>query len=105
VNGALRRGRADRNWLDKFCLSSNKFWLRRGGIAHHCPVQIDPENLPDDPAVLQQMLRTLLDRHADVLERVVSGRTRSHEMASLLPWNWQPMNAAALCAATPQLAA
>ncbi len=66
MNGALRRGRADRNWLDKFCLSSNKFWLRRGGIAHHCPVQIDPENLPDDPAVLQQMLRTLLDRHGEL---------------------------------------
>ena len=24
----------------------------------------------------------------DVLERVVSGRTKAHEMASLLPWNW-----------------
>jgi len=66
VNGALRRGRADRNWLDKFYLSSNKFWLRRGGIAHYWPVQIDPENLPDDPAVLQQMLRTLLDRHGEL---------------------------------------
>jgi len=31
----------------------------------------------------------------DVLERVVSGRTRSHELASLLPWNWQPATAAA----------
>ena len=41
----------------------------------------------------------------DVLERVVSGRTKSHEMASLLPWNWQPTNAAALRAARPQLAA
>ena len=66
MNGALRRGRADRNWLDKFYLSSNKFWLRRGGIAHYWPVQIDPENLPDDPAVLQQMLRTLLDRHGEL---------------------------------------
>ena len=25
----------------------------------------------------------------DVLERVVSGRTRAHELHSLLPWNWQ----------------
>jgi transposase len=24
----------------------------------------------------------------DVLERVVSGRTKAHELASLLPWNW-----------------
>ena len=41
----------------------------------------------------------------DVLERIVSGRTRSHEMASLLPWNWQPVDAAAPRAAQPQLAA
>src|SRR5919205_1476487 len=25
----------------------------------------------------------------DVLERVVSGRTKAHELARLLPWNWQ----------------
>ncbi len=35
----------------------------------------------------------------DVLERVVSGRTRSHELESLLPWNWTPQNAAAAPAA------
>jgi transposase len=29
----------------------------------------------------------------DVLERVVSGRTRSHELHTLLPWNWQPDSA------------
>jgi hypothetical protein len=29
----------------------------------------------------------------DVLERVVSGRTKSHELASLLPWNWKPQTA------------
>ncbi len=28
----------------------------------------------------------------DVLERVVSGRTKSHELHSLLPWNWQAPN-------------
>ena len=27
----------------------------------------------------------------DVLERIVSGRTRSHELHTLLPWNWQPV--------------
>jgi transposase len=25
----------------------------------------------------------------DVLERVVSGRTKAHELHSLLPWNWR----------------
>ena len=25
----------------------------------------------------------------DVLERIVSGRTRRHELETLLPWNWQ----------------
>ena len=26
----------------------------------------------------------------DVLERIVSGRTKAHEMQTLLPWTWQP---------------
>jgi hypothetical protein len=25
----------------------------------------------------------------DVLERVVSGKTKAHELHSLLPWNWR----------------
>jgi transposase len=29
----------------------------------------------------------------DVLERVVSGRTKSHELHTLLPWNCEPINA------------
>ncbi len=32
----------------------------------------------------------------DVLERVVSGRTKSHELESLLPWNWKPQSAGAV---------
>jgi transposase len=24
----------------------------------------------------------------DVLERIVSGRTKAHELDTLLPWNW-----------------
>jgi transposase len=28
----------------------------------------------------------------DVLERVVSGRTKAHELHTLLPWNWKPSN-------------
>jgi hypothetical protein len=26
----------------------------------------------------------------DVLERIVFGRTKAHELNALLPWNWQP---------------
>jgi hypothetical protein len=36
-----------------------KLWQRRGGVVHRCAVQIDPDTLPDDPAILQQMLREL----------------------------------------------
>jgi len=28
----------------------------------------------------------------DVLERIVSGRTKSHEMHKLLPWTWAAAN-------------
>jgi len=31
----------------------------------------------------------------DVLERVVSGRTKTHELEQLLPWNWQAERLAA----------
>jgi transposase len=31
----------------------------------------------------------------DVLERIVSARTKSHELESLLPWNWKPQDAGA----------
>ena len=30
----------------------------------------------------------------DVLERVVSGRTRSHELDQLLPWAWKAVQIA-----------
>ena len=36
----------------------------------------------------------------DVLERVVSGRTRQNQLATLLPWNWK----AARAPATPNSA-
>ena len=29
----------------------------------------------------------------DVLERIVSGRTKAHEMHTLLPWTWAEANA------------
>ena len=28
----------------------------------------------------------------DVLERIVSGRTKANELHTLLPWNWAPGN-------------
>jgi transposase len=31
----------------------------------------------------------------DVLERVVSGRTKAHELERLLPWNWKSERLAA----------
>ena len=30
----------------------------------------------------------------DVLERIVAGRTKRNELASLLPWNWKTARAA-----------
>jgi hypothetical protein len=41
----------------------------------------------------------------DVLERIVSGRTKIHELTTLLPWNWQPDNAFLMNAASAALAA
>ena len=41
-------------------------WPRRGGVCHHRCVQIDPDALPDDPAVLHEMLRTLLQQQSDL---------------------------------------
>lgn len=35
----------------------------------------------------------------DVLERVVSGRTKAHELHTLLPWNWCPTSSPELVAA------
>src|ERR1700726_2038267 len=39
----------------------NSSWLRRGDVGHHCPMQIDLATLPDDPAILQQMLRDVVE--------------------------------------------
>ena len=30
----------------------------------------------------------------DVLERIISGRTKRHELDTLLPWNWKQAKAA-----------
>ena len=34
----------------------------------------------------------------DVLERIVSGRTKASGLGSLLPWNWKPSSLATLTA-------
>ncbi len=34
-----------------------------------------------------------------VLERIVSGRTKQHELEQLLPWKWRPTSAPTLLAA------
>jgi hypothetical protein len=35
----------------------------------------------------------------DVLERIVSGRTKANELHTLLPWNWRAPEIAALATA------
>jgi transposase len=39
--------------------AAHKPWRRRGGVVHHDAMPIDTDSLPDDPAVLRQMLREL----------------------------------------------
>jgi transposase len=33
---------------------------------------------------------TLAAYFTDILRRIVAGRTKSHELHTLLPWNWRP---------------
>jgi transposase len=45
--------------------------------------------------LIQTAKLNLLDPQAwltDVLERIVSGRTKQNELHTLLPWNWEPRN-------------
>ena len=45
----------------------------------------------DDPDPVREDERRRSDGWlTDVLERVVSGRTKAHELHTLLPWNWRP---------------
>jgi len=49
------------SWPDnKQHRSASKHWHRRGRVGHNQCVQIDTEALPDDPAILQQMLRAVV---------------------------------------------
>jgi hypothetical protein len=57
------------------------------------------DDLPRDPDQLLRHLQQMAEVIArqveplawltDVLERMVSGQTRAHELARLLPWTWQ----------------
>ena len=38
----------------------------------------------------------------DVLERIVSGRTKAHELHTLLPWNWAPAIEGPFCPYQPR---
>jgi transposase len=60
---------------------------------------LDDVRIEMDTNVVERAIRPI------TLERVVSGRTKSHELHSLLPWNWKPMNATAPRATQPPLAA
>lgn len=66
ASGALRHCRGGRSWPDKIGVGCAWRWRRRGGVSHHRGVQIDPDALPDDPALLQEMLRTLLRQQSEL---------------------------------------
>ena len=67
ASGGLQPAPAGPNWRGNFDgLRRYKCWLRRGCLVHHPPVQIDPDTLPDDPDLLQQMLRTMLQQQSEL---------------------------------------
>jgi hypothetical protein len=45
--------------------------------------------LPQDHEVYPQLVVLALTRVTGVLERMVSGRTKAHELERLLPWTWK----------------
>jgi len=58
--------------------------------------ELSSENGAVSWAVLASLINTALLNDADpqawltdALERIVSGRTKSHQLAELLPWNWK----------------
>jgi len=67
--------------------SRESHWRRHGGVGHGAPVQIDLATLPDDPAILQQMLRNMAamaeQRHT-ILQVAVQEREAEDETQRLL---------------------
>jgi transposase len=74
--GRLLRA-ASRSSPAKFLVGGNKFWQRRGAIVHDGDVPSDSDRLPDDPALLQQMLRELPTEN-DKLRLLIQRLTRHH---------------------------
>ncbi len=74
---------------------------REIGLGRRNSLFAGSEGGADSWAVLASLINTALlndvDPQAwltDVLERVVSGQTKSHQLAELLPWNWKTARAA-----------
>src|SRR5271167_2849303 len=64
-----------------------KCWIRREGIGHHSRMQIDLAALPNDPAILQQMLRDLVAAAAQeqvALQGAVQEREAENDKLRLL---------------------
>ena len=77
ASGGHRRRAGGRNSPDNFSVWRNKLWQRRDDLVHHCDVQTVPDILPNDPILLQQMLRELYAEN-DKLRLLIQRFTR-HE--------------------------
>jgi hypothetical protein len=66
------------------------------------PLETDNQNIPKALGNIAMMsIQTAklngvepMEWLTDMLERIVSGRTKTHQLKSLLSWNWQPSTAA-----------
>jgi transposase len=74
--------------------------MRPIGLGRRNSLFAGSENGAGSWAVLASLINTALlndiDPQAwltDVLERIVSGRTKSHQLSELLPWNWKAAHA------------
>ena len=60
ASGGHRRAAASPSWpADIFAGSADKSWRRRDGVVHDSAMATEADTLPDDPALLRQMLREL----------------------------------------------
>ncbi len=75
--------------------------MRPIGLGRRNSLFAGSENGANSWAVLASLINTALLNNVDpqpwltdVLERIVSGQTKSHQLAELLPWNWKAARAA-----------
>ena len=75
--------------------------MRPIGLGRRNSLFAGSENGANSWAVLASLINTALLNDADpqpwltdVLERIVSGQSKSHQLAELLPWNWKTARAA-----------